>query len=490
MEFFEELDAELIKTKNKMFFYYDKNGREINLSQTKKTQEYHAYHPSTNSYFYQTKGVDPQKPQEDACAMDIITGFSALSQDEQTQYLKTTFSQLEHCNGLINSGSTAIVCLISKNKIVTAHVGDSLAYIVVTDKHRNIIKLSRLNKELHNCDNEAEKVRVVRDGGRFRKKPGVGMRVSGDSWLAVTRSIGDDAYKGVSHEPDIYFDEIEIPEGGSAFVLLASDGLAEGKEDDVAHVKILLEGEVPDKAEDDDSKLIKDLPLKEIPAALVKQALKYSYDNITVAVMPLNMQNTKEKDATQMVAGFDAHGDAAVAEASARDFGTFLQDNINLRQPDLTETERELFSAWDEYVAEFCKHFNTLDKYPPQELLQTLIKVSRDRTCSLSEKEQKQKIQQYRKLKEQIIQYVNSNESGAVISLRSSGSNSSSPRDMSPRNNASPRGFWQRMRDNFSGLSSSGESNLSSSSSASTSSALNTGIPSDSSSGTKLDSPR
>lgn len=92
-------------------------------------------------------------------------------------------------------GSTAMVALVSNNKLYLAHVGDSLAVLL-----RGGVAYP-LN-ELHNPENERERQRVFQGGGVV-KKVGNTLRLMAKG-LAVSRAFGDSEVRGVSYQPDIY----------------------------------------------------------------------------------------------------------------------------------------------------------------------------------------------------------------------------------------------------------------------------------------------
>ena len=358
--------------------YIDKNGELIDLSNSKNLEniknkgEYFAYYQPTQTYVYQkTSPPNANKiQQEDAWGSSAIGGFSKLFADKNGKILKKTFAQLQHYYGLIEQGSTTVVCAINREKIVTAHLGDSSAYIIVKNEDGEIVELRRLTKELHNGESEAERIRA---GMQFMRSTNAWVMPGG---LAMSRSIGDDFYndKKLSREPSICFDEIKIPKQGSAFVLLITDGVLDKakKSDneqsaseenphisDVEVIRSFLEKKTSNAA--GDTKLVKDLPIAERPAAIVKCAVERgSRDDITAAIVPLSSDDAK--DEARVVSVWDGHGGFDVSHSAAANLVDLLKENINT--PTLDPKEQELFAVWDEFTKRIVARLDKERKVP------------------------------------------------------------------------------------------------------------------------------
>lgn len=119
-----------------------------------------------------------------------------------------------------NCGTTASIAVIKKEKLLngnygrfiyTGNVGDSKIYLL--QKSGKIIKMS----QDHNCKDPNEVNRVKEKGGLV-----FNFRVFGS--LAITRTIGDKAYKeyGVTAEPSIFTHKIVENDN---YLILASDGI-------------------------------------------------------------------------------------------------------------------------------------------------------------------------------------------------------------------------------------------------------------------------
>jgi serine/threonine protein phosphatase PrpC len=359
--------------------YLDKDGEVIDLGDSKKLAdikskgEYFAYYPPTQTYVYQkTSSPKANKVQdEDAWGSGAVAGFSRLFADKEGKIFKKTFAQLQHYYGLIEQGTTAVVCAVNREKIITAYLGDSPAYIVVKNEAGDIIELRCLTKELHNGENEAERMRA---GMQFMRSTNAWVMPGG---LAMSRSIGDDYYndKKLSHEPSIYFDEITIPKGGSAFALLVTDGVLDKAKknsneqsaneentqlSDVEIIKSFLEKKSPHAA--DEATLIKALPIAKRPAAIVKCAVdRGSRDDITAAVVPLSADDAN--DEARVVSVWDGHGGVDVSHAAAAIFVELLKENIS--NPTLDPKEEELFTVWDEFTKRIVARLDKERKVPP-----------------------------------------------------------------------------------------------------------------------------
>ena len=131
------------------------------------------------------------------------------------------------------SGSTCVTIILTKNKIISANVGDSRAVMgrCINGEWINI-DLTKDQKP----DNPEEKARIIKKGGRiesYKDENGndfgpkrVWLKNADIPGLAMARSFGDEvaASVGTISEPEIeYFDITE----DDKFIILASDGIWE-----------------------------------------------------------------------------------------------------------------------------------------------------------------------------------------------------------------------------------------------------------------------
>lgn len=124
------------------------------------------------------------------------------------------------------SGTTAVCCILSKERVVTAWCGDSRAVIGSASGGGSTVSLTND----HRPELDAERERIETAGGLIRRANGSGpLRVYGGSGGAVglmlTRSLGDMEMHeyGVSAEPEISTHQIRP--GVDELLLLGSDGV-------------------------------------------------------------------------------------------------------------------------------------------------------------------------------------------------------------------------------------------------------------------------
>ena len=166
-----------------------------------------------------------ETPGEDTVRAGIRKGFLTLDE---------TLRKLPQCaNGEDRSGTTAIVVMVSPDKIIWANCGDSRGLLCRDGK----VEFATTD---HKPYNVAEKTRIERAGGTVMMQ-----RVNGS--LAVSRALGDFDYKRaadlkpveqlVSPEPEItVYDRVH---NADEFLLLACDGIFDvmSNEEVIAYVK-------------------------------------------------------------------------------------------------------------------------------------------------------------------------------------------------------------------------------------------------------------
>jgi len=108
----------------------------------------------------------------------------------------------------MNSGSTLISVIISGNELICSNTGDSRAILGSFNKNW---KISNLSTD-HTPNNEFEKKRILKLGGRVEKAKGrnsgplrLYLKDSLEPGLGVSRAFGDRIAQlaGLIHTPDI-----------------------------------------------------------------------------------------------------------------------------------------------------------------------------------------------------------------------------------------------------------------------------------------------
>lgn len=284
-----------------------------NIQDTSQTLSYSGYSPSTNIGFAELFGR--RSKAEDRIAFGVIAHFEALTEEQRIAVLKNTvtkLAQLAELNGMSHTGSTLCMTVTCGNKIYTANVGDSTAFLMTLDKDGQS-KCKRLNTVLHNPSDPSEKKRLEStDKTKFVKNN----RILG---LLLSRSIGDTILKdyGVISDADVYVDSVNIPEDGTGIIIVACDGLterdclvlskAEGEALGRISIQSLIEESYPNNPE-------------QIARSLGNQAYDTnSGDNISVLITKVDLANI----AKYMVI-FDGHGGVACADLLRKNMHTML----------------------------------------------------------------------------------------------------------------------------------------------------------------------
>lgn len=170
--------------------------------------------------------------QQDALAisLDNLTLFTNLSSKWRAQALKRTVATMQKDHGNHEySGSTlcSVIawsdCTKKTVNIDSVNLGDSSAYLVLLDSDNKLIQCERLTTP-HSLDPKQNPTEYNRLRKKITYNKG-GYRLDGD--LMMGRSLGDLRHEdaGLSHEPEVKHDSQSLPEGGSAYMVLACDGL-------------------------------------------------------------------------------------------------------------------------------------------------------------------------------------------------------------------------------------------------------------------------
>lgn len=157
------------------------------------------------------------------------------------QSLKETFIKVDR--GLLDeaeiepmySGTTACVVLMRHTKLYIANCGDSRAVLARRTSSTSFTSLSTIPLSIdQNPDSPGEKERIIHSGGYVSPppEPGLSARVWLDAnmtqiGLAMARSIGDHAVKGVGVIAEPVVSVHNIDEELDEFVIIATDGVWE-----------------------------------------------------------------------------------------------------------------------------------------------------------------------------------------------------------------------------------------------------------------------
>lgn len=244
--------------------------------------------------------------QEDSVSCAVIPGFKLLTQAEQDLVAKKTFAKMQtkHGKESLGIGSTMTVATAWKTpkdgggyrvNTHTAYVGDSPAFIVIIKADGTII-CRKLNRSSHhpdpnkgwqgasNYNQETERYELPR------------------TKFPLTKAIGDiDVEReGLTHEPTIDHDEIDVDEGDKVLIVAGCDGMTEDLNNDDAREEAVI-GQIVYAN--------RNRPVHEIAKELAKRsATQGTKDNISCAVFEVT------EDCASLNVN-DGHGGQTIAKA-------------------------------------------------------------------------------------------------------------------------------------------------------------------------------
>lgn len=284
--------------------------------------------PTHSAGVHACQTIGGRKKQEDTFVAGVSDEYKHLTTEQRKRVLELTVAECESDVGAKHQdmGSTLLACAIVGTTIYVANLGDSLAFAVVVDADGNLVseKSIRLNTKLHNTTDHEERQRVRACGGKI-----VQNRL--DSVLALTRAIGDNFYKGLSHIPDIYEYDCQLAEGEKAFLIVASDGLSNTPDRDQEQifglVRYFCDGHAGLQ------EIEKCGPLDAMVRALIEALYKKEMqkcDNVTVAVTKI--EYTDSAASTKVLAVFDGHSGGDVSKELSEKFMGIFQKICKLVQ--------------------------------------------------------------------------------------------------------------------------------------------------------------
>lgn len=293
-------------------------------------------------YYFACHEIQGRRPnQQDALAWQVFDEdtLTPLTPQQIGERLWTTYHHLNlgfekqvHKNPQFEGGTTASTTVIKDNHLITATLGDAVAFAVIYDEKDQPIAVHRLNNRIHNATNPEEKQRIEELGGRIEARGSVeGSMVSramGDTVLKA-KNINENPKKHYISDPIVADADInitslaDIPPNYKVQLITTCDGFTDGA------------GKLQEKENHEDYLLecLKSLPADqhselEIAEHLVQEAYKSgSKDNISVSIQTI-------KPAFNGMTGiYDGHGKSnAAAHYVAKNIGKELQSQLVLSE--------------------------------------------------------------------------------------------------------------------------------------------------------------
>ncbi|MDR3476467.1 MAG: PP2C family serine/threonine-protein phosphatase [Gammaproteobacteria bacterium] len=288
--------------------------------------DYQAEHPSTQTHIAELWGRRPT--QEDSFVINEFRGLTNLSSLGVSIALNNTIDalSLQIQEKQLRDGATLCATVLCGNILYNANVGDSESFLVIKDKDNNITTFERLNIELHDLnDSNVDKLRrqglKINSSNLYANDHRLPYP-DGQDGVNMYRAMGDLIFEhaGMSHKADIRMREVFIPEGGSAFVINACDGLTEAMTHEQLK-KVLSDN--------------KNKNLDKLALLLANAAYRSgSSDNISVLVTPVTPGAPPK-----YLAIFDGHAGTSVSHFLGSHFDTVFMEQY------LAQFQSELLSA-------------------------------------------------------------------------------------------------------------------------------------------------
>lgn len=270
---------------------------------------------------YEMQGLRPT--QEDAAMARWYSAhvFAALSAQEIGRRLWTTYKLLnQHCCRPNFAGSTASTTVYNgQDELITATLGDAVAFAVVYLPNGQVHAVTRLNKVIHHPDDDKE--RFAKAGGVIVAGRAQGLNGS----LALSRALGDYEYSKLGVCDDAHIDITNIHDLaseaiGKIQIITTCDGFTDpaSKQTKAGHEQWLLQclqamqnpGNLPEV------KLANLLALNAFNAN--------SQDNISVLVQ------TVLKDQAFLIGVYDGHGGTQTSSYVAGHIGMVFEQQCAL----------------------------------------------------------------------------------------------------------------------------------------------------------------
>lgn len=263
--------------------------------------------------YYRTQGE--REFQEDTILINELDAkFAILTEKEIKNAIIDAYEEaqdkiVESYNSAnpLNGGSTALVCVILKNTLFLANLGDSLGYLV-TDNH-----VTRLNTKLHDeCITH------------------------NDCVLNLNGVLGDLQFGDqVIHVPDIYtLNLANLIHSETVELILASDGLIENSKLESTKDDIKLMQTMIDQHE------------YHTPQVLVKSALLEHNSRDNISVIQVDLKALFHNKTHAVFAVFDGHGFTLISRELEKQFYSMLNGHLNIALQDrkILSTANTLFA--------------------------------------------------------------------------------------------------------------------------------------------------
>lgn len=269
-----------------------------------RINDYEVFEPKTKTAITELCGLRPT--QEDRVAVGQLPELLSLPSNKYVVVLDRTIESLQKriAEQKLDAGSTLCTTLLIGKTVIHANVGDSESFLIVRDSKNEILTFERISTKLHDINND-NVAQLLRDG--FKVVKGRLFDPKRRSGINMYRAMGDLMHEdaGMQHKPDIYVFDVDIPEGGNAFVINACDGLTEK----MSHTQ--LEKMLRD---------YKDVALEDLSGLLANAAISLgSTDNVSVMITPVEV-DAKPK----YISVFDGHGGSSVSSFLERTFHIML----------------------------------------------------------------------------------------------------------------------------------------------------------------------
>lgn len=280
---------------------------------------------------YETMGG--RRTQEDALAWRTFDDkeLDDLTPVEIGHRLWTTYQNLHETlrtNGA-TAGSTASTTVVKGPHLITATLGDAVAFAVVYNRAGEIVRVQRLNEVTHKPNDSSEEARIRKAGGIVSSDEGI-PRVGG--LLAMSRTLGDFGVTGMC--ADAHIDIATLPaDDYHVQIISACDGLTDGAglqhQTKGGHEKYLertlrsINAGKPGL-----------LSERQLAEALAKKAIDDgSADNISVAVQTVKVGG-QEASQHCMLGVYDGHSGTDVSHYAADQIDSELSRQLALSKED------------------------------------------------------------------------------------------------------------------------------------------------------------